>query len=406
MPVIGEIVFDGTARSIDADGRLHISKTHISKATVNPYFGREIPRYVELNLNPSSTYYMLRDPVELARAAATFARLPILTRHVAVNSENIHPEAIGGTIGSDVEFNDPYLDADVCIWDAAAISRIEDQSVREFSCSYRYRADMTPGEYHGQRYDGVMRDLHGNHLALVEAGRAGSDVLAADEEPMKRTKLGDALVLTLGSMAPALAQDSAFIALVGQASSQTINVADVSGKLLAMDAALTVEKTKPVFDTLLALDKKAKDEEKEEDDETPAQDCGHGENGTCSECKKAADKKARDSKRAKDEENEEKAMDAKLTIAMDEYKAQVRDANEARIATREVIGDVAMDSAAAIYEMALDRMNVGHKGVTQLAGLKALFEVSRSKQTPTPVVAMDSAGLLAQFPEAARFRHM
>jgi hypothetical protein len=41
---------------------------------------------------------------------------------------------------------------------------------------------MTPGMYEGQRYDGVMRDIQGNHVALVKAGRAGSDVMAADKE--------------------------------------------------------------------------------------------------------------------------------------------------------------------------------------------------------------------------------
>jgi hypothetical protein len=39
---------------------------------------------------------------------------------------------------------------------------------------------MSPGEFEGQKYDGVMRELGCNHVALVEAGRCGSDVTAAE----------------------------------------------------------------------------------------------------------------------------------------------------------------------------------------------------------------------------------
>ena len=174
------LALDASARTTDADGRLHIHRTHISKAVVNPYFGREIPGYERLGLDPERVYNLLRHPDELARGAHTFARLPILIGHVPVSADDIKRDRIAGAIGSNVEFNEPYLDADVCIWDAGAIAGIESNEVREFSCSYRYVPLMTPGEWQGQSYDGIMTEIVGNHLALVEAGRAGSDVLAAD----------------------------------------------------------------------------------------------------------------------------------------------------------------------------------------------------------------------------------
>jgi hypothetical protein len=39
---------------------------------------------------------------------------------------------------------------------------------------------MTPGTYKGQPYDGRMTDIVGNHIALVEEGRAGADVHVND----------------------------------------------------------------------------------------------------------------------------------------------------------------------------------------------------------------------------------
>jgi hypothetical protein len=256
FPLRGDLAFDGSVRSIDADGRLHIAKSHISKATVNPYYGSEIPRSAELGLDPNRVYYLFRDPLELARSASTFARLPILSRHVPVSAKAPRQELIVGAIGSDVEFNEPYLDADVSIWEAGAIAGIETDTVREFSCAYHYVPVMTPGEYHGQRYDGIMTEIRGNHLTLVESGRAGSDVLAADEaiKNMKTTKLGKALFVTLGGMSPKLAADSALLALVGQATGKTFKLDEVSPKLIAMDADLDPKRMTTAIEALLALD--------------------------------------------------------------------------------------------------------------------------------------------------------
>ena len=106
---------------------------------------------------------------------------------------------IVGAVGSDVEFLDPYLDADTSYWDADAIAGIETDVQREHSCCYRYVPIMTTGIYNGQKYDGIMTQIEANHLALVESGRAGNDVLAADKQmenpPMARTKLGNSLIV-------------------------------------------------------------------------------------------------------------------------------------------------------------------------------------------------------------------
>ena len=49
------------------------------------------------------------------RRPPTFARLPILSKHVPISAEDHPHELVVGTIGTDVEFNDPYLDADTSL---------------------------------------------------------------------------------------------------------------------------------------------------------------------------------------------------------------------------------------------------------------------------------------------------
>jgi len=135
-----KLALDKSARRIDADGRLHIDMSHISKANICPYYGSEIPGYVELGLDAGKVYRLLRDPVELERAAFTFARLPILHTHVPItvdlmaNDEEMK-KLIVGAIGSDVSFTAPYLNADLCIWDKDSIAGIETEQIKELSCA-------------------------------------------------------------------------------------------------------------------------------------------------------------------------------------------------------------------------------------------------------------------------------
>ncbi len=274
-------------RRYDADGRLHILRTPISKATVNPYYGREIPEGTALGLDLERVYYLLRDPGELAKAAPSFARNQLMFVHTSVSADDPKQDSIAGTIGSEVEFLAPYLIADLCIWDVEAIAGVETDTVRELSASYHYRADMTPGMYEGQRYDGVMRDIQGNHVALVKSGRAGSDVMAADQEmKMTETKFGKALYAILCAASPKLAQDAALKPLVIGLTRKQCDLRALEPKLLAMDAELRKPET-------LAAMQAAKDAETEEETEAEKK---------AREAEEAKDRKAKDGKgkRAKD----------------------------------------------------------------------------------------------------------
>lgn len=171
-----------TMRFKDPDGRMHLISTHISKACVSPYMGNEIAGFEELGLAPDKVYHLLRDPEELAKAAPTFNGLPIMIEHTETDADS-HVEKssmVVGSTGSTAVFNAPYLDNSIAVWPQEAIDLIESDEQKELSCGYYYRADMTPGNYEGVPYDGVMRDIVGNHLALVKEGRAGPDVLVMD----------------------------------------------------------------------------------------------------------------------------------------------------------------------------------------------------------------------------------
>ena len=181
------IVLDAqpSMRTKDDNGFLHVAMTPISKATVNPYLGKEIPFGSEHGFEDEKIYYALRPADELEKAAKTFNGLPLLLEHHEINAENPAKEHVVGSVGTDAVFENPYLKNSLTVTDAQAIGYIEDGQAAEISCCYSYEPDFTSGEFtevDGSKvhYDLIMRNIKGNHVALVPEGRAGHDVKVAD----------------------------------------------------------------------------------------------------------------------------------------------------------------------------------------------------------------------------------
>lgn len=184
------VAFDAapSQRATDENGFLHVGASHITKAAVNPYYGREVPGWQEAGLDPEAVYYGLRDPEELQASLETWAGLPLHIEHHIDSAEEPQKLTRVGAVGTGAVWNPPYVDAPLTVWDRAAIDAIEDGSFRELSCAYRYDPDFTPGSYEGIPYDFIMRNIRGNHVALVEEGRAGPDVVVADSHPTSTKK--------------------------------------------------------------------------------------------------------------------------------------------------------------------------------------------------------------------------
>lgn len=115
---------------------------------------------------------------------ASFNGKPVVIGHPSTDSGLLTPStarmaAIGNMqnirrgAGSDAD----KLLADLLITDAIAISLIESGQLREVSCGYRGIVEPTgPGR-------GVQTAVIGNHLALVDRGRAGAECAIKDHHP-------------------------------------------------------------------------------------------------------------------------------------------------------------------------------------------------------------------------------
>ncbi|QDB73887.1 head maturation protease [Aeromonas phage 2_D05] len=403
-----------SARSIDADGRLRVSKTNISKAVVNPYYGREIPGWQQLGLEDDKVYRLYRDPEELAKGAGTFNNLPILNKHIPVTVDAPQKDNVVGSIGSDVVFDAPYLQASLCIWDAAAIAGVESEKQCELSCGYRYDPDMTPGTTSdGETYDGVMRNIRGNHLALVEVGRAGPDVVVADSDPfrkntdkpkketpaMKMTKLGKALALSLQGLSPKIAQDSALPALVGEAKKETFKKAAVLKGLLAMDSEIDAEKADEIIDAVIGVEDSPEAVELDRELGQDEPDLMGFLAGKLSPEDLEAVKGMMTPAKDEDYGMKPEVVEEKVTAAMDSMRVEFRQLEQAKVDVRPVVGDViGMDSAEEVYRFALGKMGHDHKDMPA-AGLRTMFNAVKDVKAsrPAPRIAEDSAATVQKF---------
>lgn len=402
--------FDRSMRRRDLDGHLHVEMTNISKANVCGYLGREIPNSEALGLDPNRVYKMYRDPAELAAGAKSFENKPLLMDHVPVTADAPAQDLWVGTVGAPVSFKAPYLQAPISVWTEEGIRLIESGDQQELSPSYRYRADMTPGiTADGFAYDGVMRDIVGNHVALVSTGRTGPDVFVADNLPpelhqMKRPRFM-ALLATFfpaGHVKPedVVALDRAFDEDDDSDLSAAMDAMTDEDKKTACDAfakskgkamdAMSDEEKKEAYKQA-AKDKRAKDRLNSGNASAP----NAPEGGAPKPAQDAAIKLAVDAALAQaGEATKDYVSPAALKLAVDKATADAVTANNelhaARAAVAPTLGnEVALDSAEAVYRFALDKLKVDHAGVDASA-LKALYDVA-VKATVAPQVAADAA---------------
>ena len=184
--MIEKIALDAQSkRTYDENGFLHVSISPLTRVQVAPYRGCEIPGWQELGLEPERVYRGYRPASELSKPETieSVNGIPIQLAHHMDYADNPAKNTRVGSTGTDGAFHSPFLTNSLHIQDKNAIDRINDGSMRELSLAYRYKPVFQPGETpDGEKYDFVMTDISANHLALVDEGRAGHEVLVYDSK--------------------------------------------------------------------------------------------------------------------------------------------------------------------------------------------------------------------------------
>ena len=214
MPVENIALDAKSMRHIDSNGFMHLDKSPLTKEQVAPYRGFEVPDYQRFQLEPNKIYHVYRPAQELRdpETLKSMNNIPIQLNHHIEDPDNPPNDTRVGSTGTDAKWSAPYVTNSLAFYDKRAIELIESGAMRELSLGYSYDPEFKPGTFKGKAYDFVMRNIRANHLALVEQGRAGHDVLVLDAKPSHLSAKKDKLTMdennALAQMAQMLSQMS------------------------------------------------------------------------------------------------------------------------------------------------------------------------------------------------------
>jgi hypothetical protein len=122
--------------------------------------------------------YRPEGEVASPESLASFAGKAITLEHpsVLLDSTNTKDYQIGFS-GTEVVYDNGFVRAVMTITDDEAIKRIMRGDAKEVSAGYRVNYEATPGVTDsGENYDGIQKEISGNHIAVVRRGRAGPQV--------------------------------------------------------------------------------------------------------------------------------------------------------------------------------------------------------------------------------------
>lgn len=165
----------------DINGYWLIPDNPMTKIGVFPYLGRQISPELE----PDRIYQVLRPEEELTKQETleSLKLIPLINDHTMIGTQTgMKPaEEVGveGTTGTNVKVSGRLLTNDLKCY-TENIKELISSGKKDLSMGYRCRYELTEGEFEGQHYDAIQRDIIFNHIALVDEGRMGSDVRVMD----------------------------------------------------------------------------------------------------------------------------------------------------------------------------------------------------------------------------------
>ncbi|HFK5809336.1 TPA: DUF2213 domain-containing protein [Enterobacter bugandensis] len=347
-----------SVRTYDDYGRMNITQCNISKECVSPYRGSSLPGWRDLGLNPDRLYYIYRPAEELIRAADSFNNVPVTIEHPNQLDTPDTPQERVGTTGTDTRFESPYLVTSMKLWDKAAIEGVENSTRRELSIFPSFfDLDMTPGEFMGQAYDGVARNISGNSVALTIKGRVGAECAVGDSQDQEETLMEGLTDLIKTKFATASDSDAD-------------ELAKGIMELMAQHEQSEINAEKPGDNDDPEKDKPGDNDDPEKDKDKP---------GDNDDPEKEKEKEPMGDSAIRD--LVAKAKSEALAEARREFSAT----REAMRTVEPVYGHVSGDSADDIYKAVLKQEKVNIDGVHPSA-YKALVQMAiHSKTSKQPV---------------------
>lgn len=183
VQIADKIALDGAAPRMTPEGYLDVS-AKIARAGVLEYWAFELGDLFA-DRPPFDVVRVLRDEGEVfaPESMSSFALKPVTDGHPweMVNAGNVEKHQVGIS-GENIARDGDHITARLLIQNADAVNRVQ-RATAELSCGYEAEITRQAGEWRGHPYDAVMRDIRGNHIAIVDQGRCGPSCKIGDRAP-------------------------------------------------------------------------------------------------------------------------------------------------------------------------------------------------------------------------------
>lgn len=172
-----------SSRELTAEGYMVARNCTLARTGVQTYRAYELGLDAE-GMDPMRVIRLHRPAEEVfdGQSMASFESKPVTIEHppVAVTADNWEQLAKGEA--RDVCRMGEMMCGTLMIKSKDAIDAVQ-SGKNQLSNGYTFDLDMTPGTtFNGQAYDGVQRNIRGNHIAIVDAARCGSACRIADSD--------------------------------------------------------------------------------------------------------------------------------------------------------------------------------------------------------------------------------
>lgn len=261
VQLLDRLTLDAPKRT--SDGYMAV-RAKAARTGVYDYLASEVGAPAD-KFKPTDRVKVYRDEAEVFAedSVRSFIGRPITNDHPAepVTRDNWKQHAGGVVMGAGRKklADGDYLAFDLVLMDGALIDAVE-KGKRELSNGYACDFDWTPGTApDGTAYDARQTNIRGNHVAVVDRGRAGPSCAIKDgdrfalcdanpaalggintKEPAMKIKIGDAEVDATNGEAVRIAVDALNVKLTDAAK----RAADAEAKVVEQTATITAKDEK------------------------------------------------------------------------------------------------------------------------------------------------------------------
>jgi hypothetical protein len=205
--------FTLTGRDVTPEGFL-VAPGALARTGIQEYRAYELGLDAD-GVDPMKIIKLYRSPQEVFApdSLRSFENKPITIEHPAAGVDASNWGVLAKGEVRDVKASGDFMQGTLIIKSKDAIDAIQGGKV-ELSNGYTFELDWTTGtDPNGRAYDGLQKNIRGNHVAIVDSARCGAACRISDSQPLGVTTMADAKRKVIVDGIPVEVDDTAAAAI-------------------------------------------------------------------------------------------------------------------------------------------------------------------------------------------------